>query len=37
MPSDVTEMKEEQQIMGLEEIGFEDKSNDGKLVDWFVF
>ena len=34
-PSDVAEMKEEQQIMGLEELGLRDKSKDNELVDLF--
>ena len=36
-PSDVVETKEEQQIMGLEELGFGDKSKDDKIKDWSVF
>ena len=35
MPSDVTEMKEEQQIMGLEELGLRDKSKGNEIVDLF--
>ena len=34
-PSDVAEMKEEQQIMGLEELGLRDKSKDNEIVDLF--
>ena len=30
-------MKEEQQITGLEELGFGDKSNGNKIIDLFVF
>ena len=37
MPSNVTETKEEQQVMRIEELGFGDKSKDDKIVDWFVF
>ena len=34
-PSDVAETKEEQQIMGLEELGLRDKSKDNEIVDLF--
>ena len=37
MPSDVTEMKEEQQIMGLEELGLRDKSKGNEIVDLFFY
>ena len=34
-PSDVAETKEEQQIMGLKELGLRDKSKDNEIVDLF--
>ena len=35
MPSDVAETKEEQRIMGLEELGLRDKSKGNEIVDLF--
>ena len=35
MPSNVAEMKEEQQIMWLEKLEFRDKSKDNEIVDLF--
>jgi hypothetical protein len=36
-PSNVIEMKEEQEIWRLEELGFEKKINTINVVNWFVF